>query len=292
MLMLTATVMSPAGNSEILLPILAITGIVSLLLALTVVAILFAKFGLADKAQALGMPEGSVRAVIALALVVLFAIISVYLYRSFADGCKEVARFQVPNQESANALVQAAAQPSSSFDVLVIPPAKGQSGPYLVIYSARVSREASEFAKQLLILIGTLVTSVASFYFGARTVASAQDAMAALAAISITSLTPDQVQSSVGTAQVTVLGTGLNRVKSVKLATATQSIDGTLLQKSDCALVCTFPIGATAAGDWELVVAADGETARHAFKINQANAVVPPPQNPAPAPVIPPVPPV
>ncbi|HEX9944179.1 MAG TPA: hypothetical protein VGG03_19385 [Thermoanaerobaculia bacterium] len=167
-------------GEEILLPLVAIAGVVCLLLAMTLVALIFARVGLADKAQALGLPEGSVRAVIALALVILFAIVSVFLYGSFVNGTGNMTRFSVSTQAEATSLLERAARADSAFDATIVPPKEGETGPFQVIYRSRINREASEFAKQLLILIGTLVTSVASFYFGSRTVASAQEAMAAL----------------------------------------------------------------------------------------------------------------
>src|SRR5262249_19221235 len=59
------------------LPILAIFGIMILFGALALVATLFARLNLSDPRQALGLPKGSIRAAIALALVVLFAIIAI-----------------------------------------------------------------------------------------------------------------------------------------------------------------------------------------------------------------------
>ena len=77
----------PAHSTpEVLLPILAIAGILALLDALALVSIAFAAFGLDDKTKALALPEGSVRAVIALSLVVLFAkSCSIFLYASLSQ---------------------------------------------------------------------------------------------------------------------------------------------------------------------------------------------------------------
>jgi hypothetical protein len=73
---------TPAGGIGPL-PLLAIGGVIVLILMLTVVAMVFSVLGLTNKAQAMGLPEGSIRAVIALSLIVLFAILSVFLYRAF-----------------------------------------------------------------------------------------------------------------------------------------------------------------------------------------------------------------
>ena len=73
------------GKSEIVLPVLAIAGIVMLLAALSLVSLAFGFFGLSDKSQALALPEGSIRAVLALSLVVLFSILTVFLYQNLAS---------------------------------------------------------------------------------------------------------------------------------------------------------------------------------------------------------------
>ena len=74
-------------TNEISLPLLAIAGVIALLGALALVAIGFALMSMSDKTQALGLPSGSVRAVIALSLVVLFAILTVFLFSSLrTDG--------------------------------------------------------------------------------------------------------------------------------------------------------------------------------------------------------------
>src|SRR5580704_9374323 len=67
-------------QSEIQLPLLAIGGVVALLASLTLVAIGLSALGLSDKTQALGLPEGSIRAVIALSLTILFGIITIFLF--------------------------------------------------------------------------------------------------------------------------------------------------------------------------------------------------------------------
>jgi hypothetical protein len=57
----------------------------ALFATLALVAITFSVAGLSDPTQALGLPEGSVRAAIALSLIVIFAIISIFMYTSLAS---------------------------------------------------------------------------------------------------------------------------------------------------------------------------------------------------------------
>ena len=73
-------------GAEVKLPLVAIAGVILLLPVLAVVSVAFGVSGLSDKTQALALPEGSVRAVIALALVVLFATLSVFLFESVSSG--------------------------------------------------------------------------------------------------------------------------------------------------------------------------------------------------------------
>src|SRR5262252_21344 len=74
-----------SSEPTIKLPVLIIVGIMALFATLALVAVTFSVAGLSDSSQALGLPEGSVRAAIALSLIVIFAITSIYLYGSLKD---------------------------------------------------------------------------------------------------------------------------------------------------------------------------------------------------------------
>ncbi len=71
------------------LPIMAITGVMALLVSLALVSLTFSLAGLSDRGEALGLPRGSVRAVISLSLIVLFAITSFAFQSSFAGGVQK-----------------------------------------------------------------------------------------------------------------------------------------------------------------------------------------------------------
>lgn len=168
------------------LPMLAILGIMILFGSLALTSTLFARLGLDDRSQALALPNGSVRAAIAMSLIVLFAIIAIMLHQSVADPykisglteaekslmvrdlasrviaikrepCAEAPK-ATPAAAAGSAPADAAAACEPRFEVHLVPP-RGQ--------------ESTELAKQLLVLIGTLMTSVTSFYFAARTSESA-----------------------------------------------------------------------------------------------------------------------
>lgn len=108
------------------LPLLALLSVLLLLAALLVFTTLIHLIGLSDSKSALGLPEGSVRALLALALLGLFAVMA------------------------------------SS----VLPGPTG-SGP-----AAASGQQPDDFAKQMLTLVGTLMTAVISFYFGSSSSSS------------------------------------------------------------------------------------------------------------------------
>lgn len=158
------------------LPILAIFGIMMLFGALALVASLFAGMGLSDREQALGLPEGSIRAAIALSLIVLFAIISIMLYQSIAKpyvitGVSKAA-LDLMVKDATNHVV--AILPECNPDAkdctaCTTPLDQCPTLHYSVHVLQPQGRESTDLAKQLLILIGTLMTSVTSFYFASRT---------------------------------------------------------------------------------------------------------------------------
>lgn len=179
-------------QNEIGLPLLAISGVVALLGVVALVAIVFQSVGLADTTQAMGLPSGSVRAVIALSLIVLFSILSVYLFSNLASenrlahqACLTAEERQQflssypPNQfhfsnQMSNVRRRGEELPTQCGRIQL------RSGSFFVTYAADRNPASDDFAKQLLVLIGTLVTSVAGFYFGAQAVSQAQELTAGL----------------------------------------------------------------------------------------------------------------
>ena len=151
------------------LPVLAIFGIMVLFGALALTAALFARLHLSNKNQALALPEGSIRAAIALSLIVLFAIISIMLHQSANEP------YLVKGLNAADA--ESVRQDRKNQVLLVVPDAcaKADASPcaeadkrFVVHLRVPPAPEATDIAKQLLVLIGTLMTSVTSFYFASR----------------------------------------------------------------------------------------------------------------------------
>jgi amino acid transporter len=149
------------------LPLLAICGVVVLITMLTIVTMTFKSLGLENPGQAMGLPEGSIRAVLALSLVVLFAILAVFTYRGvYLGGPKSIV--QGLSHEEATKFIS---DHPTARQIQVTK--EGGTEVYDVEYRVENSTASDDFAKQLLVLLGTLMTAVTSFYLGANTATTA-----------------------------------------------------------------------------------------------------------------------
>jgi len=152
------------------LPILTIFGIMILFGAASLVSTLFARLNLSDRDQALALPQGSIRAAIALLLVVLFAIISIMLYkdmdRPYVIYGLNSTQMQKLSEDLGTRLLAVVE------DCRLSDPPQGNCPDDQRSYSVHAAQPpqqaSNDLAKQLLILIGTLMTSVTSFYFASR----------------------------------------------------------------------------------------------------------------------------
>jgi hypothetical protein len=120
-----------------------------------------------DKTQALSLPSGSVRALIAFALVLMFVCLGVYLQEAIAkNGTKETEK-SVP-QETVTAL-------QAQFTLVFTEPATpGTDGKprFDVTYFPVRSKDADDLAKQMFTQLATVFVTVIGFYFGSSTAAS------------------------------------------------------------------------------------------------------------------------
>jgi hypothetical protein len=142
------------------LPIMAITGVMALLVSLALVSLTFSLAGLSDRGEALGLPRGSVRAVISLSLIVLFAITSFAFQGSFTGGLQKT--------EALTEADAAAMRANLHGDELVASLPSGDAQRPTVVMYRTGSRASEDFARQVFTIVGTLMTAVASFYFGSR----------------------------------------------------------------------------------------------------------------------------
>lgn len=136
--------------------------VVFLMTTLFVLAAGFAQLRLTDKSQALGLPSGSVRAMIALILILVFIMFGVYLYLNESIYVDMTGSIEMSQDAWA-----------SSTNVYSAELIKDTNPPrYKVVLFKPQNEKASDLAQQLLTTVGTLVVAVAGFYFGSASTAS------------------------------------------------------------------------------------------------------------------------
>jgi hypothetical protein len=301
MLILTVVAVSIAKSdgmrAEAQLPLIAIMGVATMLAVLTLMALAFSSYNLADRGQALGLPEGSVRAVIALSLIIIFAVVSIFLFSSLRhmEGEQEcclpptakndtaetstgptkanAASAATKTDTTTSATTASAATASAGTSATTTDTAgsaianmkalsdaraaesqkaaEESKGRDAIAAAERKRRPAEDFARELLILLGTLITSVSSFYFGSRAAATGTRTTAP----KIDGITPP---SNVTTADVvvpvTIRGTGLLLVNAVTLRSGTTDVSATDVVSSESQVQCKLPLTTAMKGKWDVVV--------------------------------------
>jgi hypothetical protein len=240
---------------------LALAGVVVLLAVLLVFTALMDAFGLTDKTQALGLPDGSVRALIALTLVGLFAILS--------SSVLQPSSFLPPDPQPDMSAADVAKLRDQNPKARIAAEAKpGQANLYAVTMATpTASFEANEFGKQMLTLVGTLMTALTAFYFGGRTAGGAVTDVSR-AAPELTgvedsgSVTGGVVVPSSGPTHVTFTGSNLNSIRTVRLGRTGPSrveIEANSVLSNPARVMCTFPAREefNTDGGWDVTVVDD-----------------------------------
>lgn len=249
--LLTKVVPPGAGGS---LPLLAIGGVVVLIFMLAAVAMVFSALGLSNRELAMGLPEGSIRAVIALSLIVLFSILSIFLYQGVSRGNVVM----IAEMSAADRTEFIKAHPNA-LDLQSVP-TNGKAGFFDVSYRTP-NPVSDDFAKQLLVLLGTLMTAITSFYLGAGTVTSAVKAgsepgggsAAAATAPSPGSALPPTHSIAAGPLDLTIKGTNLNVITNVRIVKAgSPAIAATKVMSSPDQITCTFDVSHASQGVWDI----------------------------------------
>jgi hypothetical protein len=252
--LLLMKLVNTGGNGS--LPLLAIGGVVVLILLLTAVAMVFSILKLTNKDQAMGLPEGSIRAVIALSLIVLFAILSVFLFQSISTGGASTTIAEMSGADRTEFI----RNHTTARDIQSTP-TKDKPGFYDVTYKS-ANTASEDFAKQLMVLLGTLMTAITSFYLGAGTVTSAVKAGTEAAAASVpppslSGIKPAtaSIASDGPVLHLEISGANLNRITNVNLVKAgVPPIAGTNVKSSATGIVCDLDISSADQGAWAVEV--------------------------------------
>ena len=216
---------------EIVLTLLLLFGVVVLLGSIGALLVLLAGFGIIDPKEALGLPSGSVRAIIALTLILIFAIVSVFLFWNSGHNVYESTGLTAE---------QIGLLPRNQVVSIVA------TGTTYTVQTAD-TEFANQLALQLMTVLGTLVTAVAAFYFGAKSVAAGAELAkkAAGTTVDTTRTTVDDsgttVDTSRSTGGTTTTATSTTPESGGSTTTTGTSTDGTVTTDATDTAGCTTP---------------------------------------------------
>jgi hypothetical protein len=178
-------------NLFLVLPILIVLGCVTFLAGATFIVAVFARLRLSDNRQALGLPEGSVRALIALILIVVFFIFGNTIFGVMQGGSHDdfhgLTQSQIDRLEG-NVVAQRLSEDS-----------QGDEATFDGTFTKEIGGDAAALGQQLVTALVTLVATISAFYFGANSVKAAT-ASAAKALGSPSDIVPYVIGNSLGQA--------------------------------------------------------------------------------------------
>jgi hypothetical protein len=150
--------------------VLLVAGFVTVALLLYLGTLVLRALDMGAPGEALGMPEGSIRALIAMSLILIFAIIGIQVFAAGSAGTELVStgltQAQIDALRTDGAIV-------ISQTLLTPVPAPPAAPLYDVTTRTVMTQEAHDFGLQLMTTVSTLVVAVAGFYFGSRAVSQA-----------------------------------------------------------------------------------------------------------------------
>ncbi len=249
---------------ELQMGLLIVGAIATLMTVLFIIAAGFSFMSLTDQKQALGLPEGSIRAMIALVLIMVFIIFGIYLFRMVGGGgVKYVGNFpekpkyeKIAGQTVVVEQVAATEQKPASYDVFVV---------------EELTDDGKKLAHQLITILGTLVVAVSSFYFGSSVSSAAakreqelvQGQLAKPAAAPVIKDVNPKAGAQNADIALKIDGAGFASPQAVRLLRGTETMDCTGISADSSSIRCQLKIDKAPGDKWDvLVVNSDGQTAK------------------------------
>lgn len=157
------------GNLFQLAPLQVVLGSVAFLAAITCIVVVFGRLGLFDRSKPLALPEGSVRALIALVLLIIFVIFANVVFGQLSVSNATTRQF------NGLTAAQVGALPGPVVSQTVDQP--GGSGSNDDTFKGRfvvpANADAATLGQQIVTALITLVTAISAFYFGSGAVETA-----------------------------------------------------------------------------------------------------------------------
>ena len=279
-------------DPELMMGILIVSSIAALMSVLFILAAGFSSMSLADPKQALGLPEGSIRAMIALVLIMVFIIFGIFLFRkvgipdrTYLGSVIQMSDVKTPAGTKMPVILEAIPDKDKYVISRTDPKSKERINPndYYVYTAIETSEEGKRLAQQLITTVGTLVVAIASFYFGTTMASSAAkkereeilagQAVAPASNPVIKDITPKEGEKGQEIPMMEIIGTDFKAPRTVQLLRGSEAMVGTGILSNATNIQCKVMIDKDPGGKWDVVVLnEDGKEARLAevFTIKQA----------------------
>jgi hypothetical protein len=248
-------------DPEIQMGVLVVVAMATLMAVLFVLAAGFSSMNLTDPKQALGLPEGSIRAMIALSLIMVFIIFGIYLFRKVGGADTSFIGFfrEVPKglEIGGKPAIILSEKVSEGYNVYLLSP---------------ISDDARKMAQQLITVVGTLVVAVSSFYFGSSVSTSAakkEQELIAAAKGAITAPKPEikDINPKEGPKgrqlDLEIVGAGFGSPRAVRLVRGSEMMAGSEILSNNTKVHCKVMIDKDPGAKWDVIVEnEDGNSAQ------------------------------
>jgi hypothetical protein len=160
----TVAVTSSSAPSS--LAFAAMSGVALLSLTLVGIMVLTRAVGMTDGTQALGLPQGSVRALLAFALAIVFVAVSSWTLGGLFDPMGP----EVAKDQGATADVEAFLKPYENDHYIIVETQPDAKTSAATVYLRREAPEKDvvDIAKQIVTISATVLVTIVGFYFGAK----------------------------------------------------------------------------------------------------------------------------
>jgi hypothetical protein len=246
--MIYSLISKATGSDEMQMAIMVVVGIATLMSVLFVLAAGFSSMNLTDPKQPLGLPEGSIRSMIALILIMVFIIFGIYLFRMVGGGTYIRLENAATSPDTKNYTGKVIIEKNIV--------AQGQQQTYSVWSLEPIGEDGRRLAQQLLTTVGTLVVAVAGFYFGSTAVSSAvaavQPSTSTLMPV-IREIAPKE-GSKGQQVNLEIVGSGFRSPRNVRLVRGNEIIEATSILSNESTINCKLLVDKEPDGKWDIIV--------------------------------------